>query len=235
MVLRLLEGSTWFLRPLPYSNMEGRKTTRFFKKSSYYITEACTPQKTTSNFVFLKSSSTTWTTSLKGLKTTANCSFFKKSLYSLTATSSGVFSIPDSKRFLISLILLTATSDAEKRQRRENVFSNRPSISLLLNSHMRGPENDMFFSKPSLFPNFMCRRAWKKRLPLFRSRRSFCVFTFYFISRSSSSLTSSVGLSAASSLFRKASIAFLSSRRSSAQSSKIRSLFFRPNMATPQQ
>ena len=111
-----------FLPPPPYRNIESRKTTRFFKKSSYYITEACTPQKTTSNFVFLKTFSTIWTTTLKGLKTTANCSFFKKSLYSLTATSSGVFSIPDSKRFLISLILLTATSEAEKRQRRENVF-----------------------------------------------------------------------------------------------------------------
>ncbi len=86
-----------FLPPPPYRNIESRKTTRFFKKSSYYITEACTPQKTTSNFVFLKSSSTPWTT-LKGLKTTANCSFFKKSLYSLTATSSGDFSIPDSKK-----------------------------------------------------------------------------------------------------------------------------------------
>lgn len=159
MVLRLLEGSTWFLIPPPYSNMEGRKTTRFFKKSSYYITEACTPQKTTSNFVFLKSSSTIWTTTLKGLKTTANCSFFKKSLYSLTATSSGDFQSQIQKRFLIPLILLTATSEAKKRQRWENVFSNSPSISLLLNSHMRGPENDMIFSRPSLFPNLMCHRA----------------------------------------------------------------------------
>ena len=135
MVLRLLEVSPSFLLPPPYSNMEGRKTTRFFKKSSYYITEACTPQKTTSNFVFLKTFSTIWTTTLKGLKTTANCSFFKKSLYSLTATSSGV-------------------------------FSNRPSISLLLNSHMRGPKNDMIFSKLSLFP-ISCGTEHKKSACLF--------------------------------------------------------------------
>ena len=67
-----------FLPPPPYRNIESRKTTRFFKKSSYYITEACTPQKTTSNFVFLKTFSAIWTTTLKGLKTTANCSFFQK-------------------------------------------------------------------------------------------------------------------------------------------------------------
>lgn len=169
MVLRLLEVSPSFLLPLTYSNMEGRKTTRYFKKSSYYITEACTPQKTTSNFVFLKTFSTIWTTTLKGLKTTAYCSFFKKSLYSLTATSSGVFSIPDSKRFLIILILLTATSEAEKRQRREIVFSNCPSISLLLNSHMRGPKNDMIFSKLSLFP-ISCGTEHKKSACLFQKQ-----------------------------------------------------------------
>ena len=85
-----------------------------------------------------------------------------------------------------------------------------------------------FFSKRSPFPIFMCRRAWKKRLPLFRSRRSFCVFTFYFISRISSSLTSSVGLPAASSLFRKDSIAAVSSRCSARVSA--RTIFFRRNI-----
>ena len=87
------------------------------------------------------------------MNTTANCSFFKKSLYSLTATSSGDFQSQIQKRFLIPLILLTATSEAKKRQRRENVFSNSPSISLLLNSHMRGLENDIelrFFRKVPL-------------------------------------------------------------------------------------
>ena len=121
-----------FLPPPPYRNIESRKTTRFFKKSSYYITEACTPQKTTSNFVFLKTFSTIWTTTLKGLKTTANCSFFKKSLYSLTATSNGVFSIPDSKKISNITHPLTATSEAEKRHH---------------------------FSKPTPFSNFMRHRA----------------------------------------------------------------------------
>lgn len=75
----------------------------------------------------------------------------------------------------------------------------------------------------------------KKRLPLSRSRRSFGNIQFYFISRSSSSLTSSVGLPLDSSLFRKDSIALVSSRRSSAQSTSTRSLFIRPNMTAPQQ
>ena len=56
------------------------------------------------------------------------------------------------RSFLVfSLHPLTATLRAEKRQRRENVFSDHPSISLLLNSHMRGPENDMFFQSSHFF------------------------------------------------------------------------------------
>ena len=58
---------------------------------------------------------------------------------------------------------------------------------------------------------------------------------FYFISRVNSSLTSSVGLPSASSLFRKDSKAVVRSRRSAAQSTRTRSLFLLPNMAAPQQ
>lgn len=132
---------------------------------------------------------------------------------------------------------------------------------LLLNSHMRCLENDVElrlfrkvpllsyrniggrkndidfwkFSKNSQISGISRLKAQKERLPLFRSRRSLGIIQFYFTSRSSSSLTSSVGLPPARSLFRKASIAAVNSRRSPAQSTRTRSLFIRPNMAAPQQ
>ena len=76
----------------------------------------------------------------------------------------------------------------------------------------------------------------KKSACLFSEADALLVlFSFYFISRISSSFTSSVGLPPASSLFRKASITLVSNRRSLAHSSKTRSLFLLPNMAAPQQ
>ena len=73
-----------------------------------------------------------------------------------------------------------------------------------------------------------------KHLPLFRSRRSFLVFSFYRSSRISSSLISSVGLPLATSLFRKDNRAIVSSRRSPAQSANTRFLLYL-NITTPQQ
>lgn len=76
----------------------------------------------------------------------------------------------------------------------------------------------------------------KKSACLFSEADALLVlFSFYFISRISSSFTSSVGLPPASSLFRKANIAAVNSRRSSARSTTTRSPFLRPNMAAPQQ
>ena len=101
---------------------------------------------------------------------------------------------------------------------------------------MRG-EIDIFesFQKSHKLVEFHSSKR-KKSACLFSEADALLVlFSFYFISRISSSFTSSVGLPPASSLFRKANIAAVSSRRSSARSTTTRSLFLRPNMATPQQ
>ena len=109
-----------------------------------------------------------------------------------------------------------------------------------LNSHIgsrktTGPENDISFSRLTFFPSSCGSERKKERLPLFRSRRSFGIIQFYFISRISSSLTSSVGSPLASSLFRKDSMAVVSNRRSQGKRTRTRSRFLRPNMAPPQQ
>ena len=132
---------------------------------------------------------------------------------------------------------------------------------LLLNSHMRCLENDIKLQRFQKVPLLSYRNiGGQKTTSIFESfqkshklvefhsskrKKSACLFSeadallvlfsFYFISRISSSFTSSVGLPPASSLFRKASITLVSNRRSLAHSSKTRSLFLLPNMAAPQQ
>ena len=173
---------------------------------------------------------------------------------------------------------LTATWRAKKRHSISRFFKNLSlllyrniqskkvntalkTFPLLLNSHMRGLENDIelrFFRKVPLlsYRNIGGRKATlifdnsqkihklvgfhgskrKKSACLFSEADAHLVlFSFYFISRISSSFTSSVGLPPASSLFRKANIAAVNSRRSSARSTTTRSLLHRPNMIAPQQ
>ena len=56
--LKVVGGLAFISPSTPLQQHGGPKNDTVFKKSSYYITEACTPQKTTSNFVFLKTFST---------------------------------------------------------------------------------------------------------------------------------------------------------------------------------
>ena len=117
-------------------------------------------------------------------------------------------------------------------------FKNTANTPLLSYRNIGGRNTTSIFEssqKIHKLVGFHGSKRKKNACLFFRSRRSFGNIQFYFISRISSSFTSSVGLPPASSLFRKTSIAVVSNRRSPAQSNKIRSLLFRPNMAAPQQ
>ena len=76
------------------------------------------------------------------------------------------------------------------------------------------------FQKSHKLVEFHSSKGKKERLPLSEADALLVLFSFYFISRISSSFTSSVGLPPASSLFRKASITLVSNRRSLVHSSK---------------
>ena len=111
-------------------------------------------------------------------------------------------------------------------------------VPLLSYRNIGGRKTTLIFENPQKIHKLVGFHGSKRKKSaclFFRSRRPFGIIQFYFISRSSSSLTSSVGLPRASSLFRKTSIAVVSNRRSLAHSSKTRSLLLRPNMAAPQQ
>ena len=108
-------------------------------------------------------------------------------------------------------------------------------LKVVLLLHWRPKKTSIIQCYKRLFRTPFSTTERKRALASFQKQTLFGICSCYLINWISNSMTSSMGVPHATSLSRKDSIAVVRSRHSPAQSTRTRSLFFRPNMTTPQQ